>query len=490
MKRLITFFLIFCSTAVFAQDYKLFDSKSKKLFTTFPEETSTYSLSFDSAASSLGSDSVYYSFSKIGGLNFVSYDCDFWVGPNCFKQDIPEWAGAKIYLDNQYKYRFYPGNGELLQFDFTPNGDTNTFYEDSTQMFTLTYEFSDTIQILSFSDSARFFKIHHTDPDGNPINSELNGQKIIIGKTLGLSRFFQIKEFPEVLKPITLIGQKKQNIGIFNITLGMIYDFEEGDEFQYREHHFNTYPGYPDENYTAYRKHNIIEKLETNDSLIYTIDETLFYEDSSLVINRTIQKIYQKNQLFAKLPFEKFNGDYQRFFMDDYCGLKSWTYRFEAENALEYCEIDNVWGYYDTFGPPTEEEITWTFGLGMFKNIFRDYMGNLQYASGYNHQLIYFKKGDHECGNIVVGNAETNLQQKLYQVFPNPVNDQLFIKNLHSGQAYSIDILNAFGQLIRTESRIESQNHVLNLANLKSGIYLYRITLNRKIVQQGKLVKT
>ncbi|MBG0782532.1 MAG: T9SS type A sorting domain-containing protein [Bacteroidales bacterium] len=488
MKRLITLVLICCSTAIIAQDYKLFDSKSQKLFTTFPEKSSTYSLSFDSVVS-FGSDSIYYNFYRIGEMNFVSYDCDFWGDPNCYKQNIAVWPGEKISFDNQYNYGFFPGNGNTIQLDFTPNGDTNIFYEDSTQKFSLSYEFSDTITVLNFPDSARFYTIHHTDLDGNTINSELNNQKIIIGKDLGLVRFFQINEFPEVLNPITLIGQKKQGLGIFNITLGMLYDFEVGDEFQYKEVHFNTLPYYEDENYTAYRKHNIIEKDETNDSLIYTIDETIFYEDSSLVINQTIQKVYQKNQVFAQLPFEKFNGDYQWFFMDDYCGLKSWTYRFEAENALVYCEIDNVWGYYDTFGPPSEEETTWAFGLGMFKNNFYDYYNGIQYASGYNHTLIYFKKGDLECGNIVVSTAESNLSQKLYQVYPNPVNDQLFIKSPQTSQAYQIEIRNGFGQLIQTESQIEAQHHVLNVASLAPGMYYYKITVNGKVVQQGKMIK-
>jgi hypothetical protein len=224
MKRLITLVLICCSTAAIAQDYKLFDSKSQKLFTTLPEESGTYSLSFDSV-SSFVSDSIYYNFYRIGGLNFVSNDCDFWGGPNCFKQNIPVWPGSKIIFDNQYNYQFYPGNSNIIQLDFTPNGDTNIFYEDSLQKFSLSYENSDTITVLNFPDSARFFTIHHTDLDGNTINSELNNQKIIIGKDLGLVRFFQINEFPEVLNPITLIGQNKQNLGIYNITLGMLYDF-------------------------------------------------------------------------------------------------------------------------------------------------------------------------------------------------------------------------------------------------------------------------
>jgi len=88
MKRLFTILLVAFSTAQFAQDYKLFNSKSKKLFSTYPEKSNTYSLSFD-MVTSVSSDSIYYNFFKIEDLNFVSEDCDFWIGPECFKQNVP-----------------------------------------------------------------------------------------------------------------------------------------------------------------------------------------------------------------------------------------------------------------------------------------------------------------------------------------------------------------------------------------------------------------
>lgn len=411
------------------------------------------------------------------------------MGPECYKQNFPVWVGAKIEFDNQYSYNFYPNNGDTIQFNFAPTGDTNTFYRDNAQKFALTYENSDTITILNYADSARFYTIHHTDLDGNSINSVLNGQKIIIGKALGLVRFFQIDEFPVLLNPIALIGQKKQNLGIHNITYGMIYDFQLGDEFQYEEAHYSFINGYPPELYTLYRKHTITERTETNDSLFYKINQVIFYEDSSGQTNNIITKAYAKNKIIAQLPFEKFNGDYRGFSLKNYCDLDLWTYRFEAENALEYCAIDDVWGYYDTFGPPTEEEKVWAFGLGVFRHLKKTYLGNIMNYYGFYHKMIYYKKGDNVCGSIITSTPEIELGQEFYQVFPNPVNDLVSFKNLTNSNSYRIEIRNALGQVIKTEDNIAVSQYTMNVASLKAGIYLYVIKEKETMVQQGKLIK-
>ena len=180
MKKLTTILLIVIVSGVTAQNYKLFNSASKKLFATYPEITNTYSMSFDSAKL-VGNDSVYYNFFRIDSLNFISYDCGFWIGPECYKQNIPVWIGSKIEFNNLNSYNFYLINGDTIQFHFNPiYNDTSTFYTDNTQMFSLIYQGTDTITILNFSDSARYFKILHTDLEGNVIGSQLNDQNITI----------------------------------------------------------------------------------------------------------------------------------------------------------------------------------------------------------------------------------------------------------------------------------------------------------------------
>lgn len=487
MKRLITILLIFCSTVILAQDFKLFNSESKKLFSTYPQKSNTYSLSFD-MVTSVGSDSIYYNFFKIEDINFVSEDCDFWIGPDCFKQNIPVWAGAKIEFNNQYIYNFYPDNGNTIQLNFAPNiGDTNIFYIDNDQKFSLTFEYSDTINILNYPDSARFYKIHHSDPDGNIINSQLNGQFIIIAKDLGLIQFFQIDDFPVILNPVSLIGQENQNLGIFNITNEMIYDFQTGDEIQHKISNYYSY-GPPEWNWVKFVKHTILNRTETTDSIIYEINELIFYEDSSLLISQIIIESYYKHEIFAQLPFEKFNGDYQWFSLDDYCDLNLWTYNFEAENWLEYCEIDDVWGYFDTNGPPSEAEKTWVFGLGIYNWYTNSWNGLYDYHS-YHDEVIYFKKDDIICGQIVVSENENKINRRNFLVYPNPVSDWLQFNNFENINPYNIELRNTYGQLEMKVDEIRSSHYSINVTDLKPGVYFYSIKEKGVVLQQGKLIK-
>ena len=214
-----------------------------------------------------------------------------------------------------------------------------------------------------------------------------------------------------------------------------------------------------------------------------------FYEDSSFIITNTINKTYYKNEIIAQLPFEKFNGDHQLFYLKNYCDFSLWTYHFEAENSLEYCEADDVWGYYDTFGPPPEKETIWVFGLGMYYDIYINYLGSMQYATGYSNQIIYFKKDNIICGDEIVGNSKFELEAERYQVFPNPVNDRVLFKNLNNSNSYSIEIKNALGQKVRIEENINSSQYAMNVATLRPGIYFYLIKEKGSVAQQGKMIK-
>ncbi len=422
-------------------------------------------------------------------MNFVSEDCYFWPGPDCYKQNIPVWPGAKIEYDNQYSYNFYPDNGDTIQFNFTPvAGDSKVFYIDTVQKFTITFEYQDTVTILGYSDSARFYVINHYDLSGNIINSQLNGQQIIICKNLGLVRFFLINEFPEVLAPIALIGQGNQNIGLYNITAGMIYDFQPGDEIQHKIINYYSYAP-PSWNWIKYDKQTILSREETNDLLTYQIEELIFYEDSSIVSTQVITQSFNKQEVIAQLPYEKFEGDYQSFFLDDYCDLKLWTYKFDAENSLAYCDIDNVWGNIDTQGPPDVEDKIWVFGLGIKHWYILTNYGDLWNYHSYQDGIVYFKKGDVICGNLVVSIPNSESDIELYPVFPNPFNDWLYFKNLNDSKFNRIEIRNSLGQVFRIEDNIHSSLFSMNVADLIPGVYFYMIINDKGAIKQGKLIK-
>lgn len=193
MKKYLTLlFLVVFGNLVLGQNYKLFNAGSKKVFTEFPVADSSYSLAFDSAIST-GSDSVYYPYYGVDDSYIISENCQFWGPPDCFPQIKPIWIGRKILSDNGSIYWFFNNQGDTLKFDFgLQTGETSLFFEDAIQRFLLFSEGPDTMTVLGLVDSVRVYRIIHTDLQGNTINSALNNQAIIIGKNIGLLRFFQV----------------------------------------------------------------------------------------------------------------------------------------------------------------------------------------------------------------------------------------------------------------------------------------------------------
>ena len=231
----IVLLFVLLSTSGYAQFYEPFNSNSKKLFTTYPVATKGYSMVFDSAQFD-GADSVYYHFGDLNDTStFIHPDCLWWAGPYCQKTNIPVWSGKFFRTDNVGHY--FLGNlyGDTLSFNMNINlNDTSIFFEDNVQRFSITLEDIDTLTILNYTDSVRAYKILHTDLSGTPINSDLNEKYLRIGKDIGLTNFFKIDSFPVVLRPLELIGDADQELGIYQITDGMLYDYQVNDGFQIR----------------------------------------------------------------------------------------------------------------------------------------------------------------------------------------------------------------------------------------------------------------
>lgn len=405
MRKLLTVFLIFFSCLSFGQDYKLFNAGSKKLFTEFPDPLSTYSISFDTVVQS-GSDSVYYNFLRLSDLYFESDTCQFWGGQNCFQQNLPSWTGKKIIYDNLSKSLFFNLSGDTLTFDFTNNvNDTLLFYKDSAQKFLFVYIKSDTTKVLGNLDSARFYKIIHTDLSGNIINSSLNQQNIIVAENWGLQRFFQIDSFPQVLRPLALIGNISPSAGLSAITNEMLYDYQPGDEIQYREysHYYSAPPWW---NYTRYRKLKFLNRVTTADSIIYTVSSFIFYVDSVQTYSDTAQLKFYRNNTLSQIPFEYFDGNTRRLYLNDYCGTDRWTYTIEPATSLGYCAADTCWGSIDTQGPPPQIEKTYVFGLGIYNDV--EYIVS---PTGYyrSNNIVYYKKNGLSCGTEAIVGIEDTL---------------------------------------------------------------------------------
>ncbi len=466
-----------------AQDYKLFTANSKKLYTDYPLPLNTYSLSIESAQK-IGNDSVYYNFFKLSSEWIESDTCWFWGGPECNQQNVPTWAGKKIKFDNLESYTFYNLDNDSLYFYFNTEIDGPAlFYYDSVQEFSIMYAATDTITVLGNPDTARYFTILHSDHDGNEIDSPLNGQNIIISKEFGLVRFFVIDSFPSVLKPISIIGNVSPTAGFYQLTNEMVYDYQVGDEIQYKESNWHYY-GPPWENFIRYRKQIYLERGETADSLIYRIHQELFYEDSAGIEIDTITKKYLRSKVIAQIPFEKFNGSTRKLKYVDYCGQSCWTYSFEPIEDFGFCDADTCWGTIDLGRPPDYLYTSYVIGLGLHTNIASNPWPDWSY--NIRKKINYFKKNNEECGNeVIVGIDDFNKPTNEIVLSPNPSNGKVHISSSHDMKLLILRDL--YGSTILTQS-ISNNEITIDVSQLSNGLYFAIILLENGEIVTKKFV--
>ncbi len=133
--------------------------------------------------------------------------------------------------------------------------------------------------------------------------------------------------------------------------------------------------------------------------------------------------------------------------------------------------------------------------------IYKTHLGEIYHAEGFfEYEVIislegYIKDGD-TVGTItpdsllLVGISDTKSTKGEVIAFPNPAGDYICFKfpqaELYDG--YSIEIRNLLGEVIRIESIGGNETQMLDIADLKPGIYLCSIKNKLNVIQKLKLV--
>ncbi|AWG21846.1 hypothetical protein FFWV33_10030 [Flavobacterium faecale] len=80
--------------------------------------------------------------------------------------------------------------------------------------------------------------------------------------------------------------------------------------------------------------------------------------------------------------------------------------------------------------------------------------------------------------------AVTDFDRNTFSVYPNPVNDQLFIEN--DNQPFSMEIYSTVGQLIKTQTSTDGAR--ITVKNLNKGIYFVKVKAGKKSVTKKIIV--
>jgi hypothetical protein len=257
------------------------------------------------------------------------------------------------------------------------------------------------------------------------------------------------------------------------MTIRETFDFKIGDEFQYEGSADNEPPNAD--------RIKVIGKYfsENEDTLIY-----ILFHDS---YHTYIQGGELQYHFFTKTDTVYYtNLDSSLVYYDDGFLLNQYIYY-----SAELCDtLINGCSY--EVGPGFENDsYTQEYGKGLGL-VFNYHYSGLGGTVDWRNTLFYYKKGDNECGNpdTTTGLFEYFPMKYIFEVFPNPAKDWLYIKPANPNSYYSlnIELRNLYGQLVKEETDIQSTHYAMNVADLKAGVYFYVIKEKGEIVQQGKLI--
>jgi hypothetical protein len=245
------------------------------------------------------------------------------------------------------------------------------------------------------------------------------------------------------------------------MTIGEIFDFEIGDEFQITGEGINQPPN--------------ADRIVIIDKYYSTDNDTVFYvrfHDSYYVYIENYETHYHfwtetDTVSYTNLDTCITHSSYWVSYDTNMVSYDTINY-----NASEYCD-SLLNGYYyavNSFEPVYTSNI---YGKGL--GIIRNYYNYPSEFYMYDNILFYYKKNGISCGtpDSTTASVPNFYLTKKFKVFPVPANDFLKIKNINNIEIKSISLINTTGQVIK---RFGSAKTQLDVSEISSGIYFLKIS--------------
>ncbi len=196
----------------------------------------------------------------------------------------------------------------------------------------------------------------------------------------------------------------------------------------------------------------------------------------------TITRTYSKT-LLDVIPSYRYEGD------ENYAMLSGLRFRNHRISVVKYYMSIVKEGEYWTLLPFKSDKYTYyetegICGLGGWY-----YEGSGTFCDPYN-RFVYYKMGNSEVGtplNFEVTGLDAQLSTDV-KIYPNPVKDVLYIDlEKEIGTNTVLKIWNASGQIV-LKDHIQKRT-TINVHELSTGLYFYRIMNQAGMVSSGKIVK-
>lgn len=478
-------FLFLCaSLASFGQSPvpELFPSGNSKWFVF---QSRSFSLKFDSVRSQ-SQETFYYPYTTVRKEWKQSDWCEWWGADLCYPHNKATWMGPIIKQVEGTSYIFYTVFNDSLTFDFDLSiGDSSlVFSNDSLQLFLYFFGVQNQT-VLGMDDSIWSYRLKAYDMLGNVSNGILNDLPVDLGKSLGLIRFLQVDSFPLAQVPVELSGDENRQKGMYQLTHGMIYDFEPGDEFQHSIYS-TVSPGPPESNYQYYEHFRVLQRSEDPDSLYYQLLITTYSPEADSQWTRTLDTAWYKHKIIKALPYEEYDGVKRTMTLESWDVLR-WTYTITEDDYLRYCPEENCWGPQDLQGPGGYFEDQYILGVG--ETHYTYIVGTTGgWYSSRGSSLVYFKKGNSEWGDkkvLSLGEQRGSIQVR---VFPQPASNQFRVVAPMELYDVTLQITDLQGKLIATYTKTNGKQWMMDCSSWASGVYQLQLIAKDVPIFQGRVL--
>ncbi len=502
-------FLMISAPISEAQVFQPLQHDTKAIYTTWPDKGPTSSIVvtdttqqdnttiFETFKYWYPGDDYYYNNSP---TSMIDPECEnyYWAAEGCFPTVIPSWFGKEVVEQGPHVFHFHTVWDDTLIFNFnlTP-GDSTLIYADAAVTVMMIYESADTATYINFTDSVARYRLAHLDASGNNVNSPLHNAPITIGKDLGMIHFMRIDSFPSIMQPIEIVGHTGSQSGLFAIYLEDIYDFNEGDFFQYK-HFLDAYA--PQPSFTEYLNRTVLTRTETEATISYT-----FLEESTKIQNggqwgtgnsgqiiwvqttdtvfATANTAFSVNKgVLAELPFEAHDPSMPYVFKDlnfieSECG-PSWQFKQRSSLFWHQCSSDGLPCYVNSLhiAPGEGYGIDGNFTVQPGYGITTSFSGS-QMTTGPPNVLVktlgYSVKNGEPCGNRwVLSTTAAQRNRNELRIYPNPATTSVRL-DLPGGTLTHATLLDMQGRQV-LDVQLSSSEPVIDVSNLPKGMYLLK----------------
>ncbi len=498
MKKQVTLFLIIIiisinlSLPAFTQNYKLLKPNKEYYFKTSSSSIFDASFRIDSIQIE-GTDSIFYPYIILKEPDTILYDCHLILANSNVlgERIVKKFNEIFIFFNNQ--------NDSIL---INPKSNLNDSWKlykfDNGNYLEATVTAINQDSILGVVDSIIIINIQAKDSLNSNIGHLLNGKMIKFSQNHGLVQFYNIYNFPDDTTTYKLVGQTNPDIGIVNLTVKEIFNYNVGDEFHYEYISVNQYE--PWNQLRAYSKKKILSKsVSVNfDTLTY---EYAFYKihiiynidsiDTTIINDTLIENIIlslSNNSFLNKLPFEPL------YDLNSYFNGYSYPLYFKYNNR-QTKDINNC------YNPSYTNDSCWEIFMCDPPCIPYWYSEGL--GGGYynrdmtfpdHYYLVYYKKNSETWGTPIDFDSIFNVNDDIIHsksfvnIYPNPVKSILYIDfGISVKKKLKIELYDVLGRIVSYKETFNKIKTNINIENLYAGIYFLLIKEKDNIIYRKKI---